>query len=526
MVTRPLLPRPLRVRRALKPGESKLSAKIESDRDAMVALARTLNGISAGELVLSDRQQQDIPPDLRHAVQRLVRSLKARIDAAAPMETRDELTATLSMSAFRKAVTERLSRASRPCALLLIDLDGLKRVNDTRGHPAGDQLLALAASRITSALDVAHLKHGGRHAGPLIGRLGGGEFAALIDVGTIAAAERCARDILHSLQEPFFISRQGLLIGANIGLALAPEHGRYYDHLLRHAELATHEAKSLGRNGLFVFEQRLAERAQQRANMEAMLRCALIESQFELHFQPQVRARQEHRRDVEALIRWRHPEHGIIMPGDFITIAEESGLICEIGRWVLSTAVQTIARWQSAGLSCRVAVNVSMHELTRSDFVDHAREWLARTGAPPHLLEIEVTESAMMTPDRVLLDSLSQLHQLGIGLAIDDFGTGYSNFARLSRLPVNRLKIDRSLVEGVLEGVTQREVLSCIVQLGKTLGHEVVVEGVESEAQAALFKAMGCDLLQGFHLSRPLPEHELMAWLRGSDASPRDGVAA
>lgn len=492
---------------------------MHSDQVMIDRIVNVIDDIAAGELSMSSEHQRLLPLPLSDAMTRLVGTVRARINAASSVTERDDLTSLLSMSTFQHIATERLARADRCHAVLLVDLNNFKHVNDTRGYAAGDQLLTLAAARTTSILDARHLKFGGRAAPPLVGRLGSDTFIVLIDIETIDDAERCARDVLSALREPFFVSSRGLLIGASIGISMSPDHGCHYDHLLRHADLAINQAKALGHNHIATFETRMVEQAHRRAALENALREALLEEQFELYFQPQVRV--DHVTTpptVEALIRWHHPEHGIILPGDFIPLAEESGLICDLGRWVLSNAIKAIARWDGAGLPCKVAVNICTQDLMNHDFVNFTREWLARTGARADALEIEVTESSIMMADETAFDHLTQLHAMGVSLAIDDFGTGYSNFARLAHLPFDRLKIDRSLTRDVLTKPTQREVITCIVQLGKALGHDVVIEGVETEAQATLFQAMGCNVLQGFHLSRPLPEAALLQWLRRAPA--------
>ncbi|MFD1788116.1 putative bifunctional diguanylate cyclase/phosphodiesterase [Sphingomonas floccifaciens] len=498
----------------------------QSGRVSVAEIAEIIGDIAGGELHLSPRREQALPPVLRDAFQRLIRSIRARRNASSLAESRDELTALLSTSCFKQTATERLVRADRCHALLLIDLVDLGRINDTSGYSAGDQLLALAAARISHVLDTIHLKAGGRGDPPLIGRLGGDEFVALVEVEEVQDAEGQAVALINALREPFYVSQRAILIGSNIGLAMVPDHALSYDPLLRHAKLALQDSGRKGPNRVTTFDQAMADEAQRRAALESALGEALIEEQFELYFQPIVRIGDANAQPImEALIRWRHPEHGIIMPADFVPLAEACGLIGDIGRWVLATAMKTIVKWQEAGCPCTIAVNVAAEELAQPEFIGFVREWLVRTGADPRALEIEVTETAVTTASHVALDNLQQLSALGVRLAIDDFGTGHSNFARLSQLPFDRLKVDQSLAREASGNTAQREVVSCIVQLGRALGHEVVIEGIESEAEVSLFTAMGCHLLQGYHYSLPLPENAVLPWLANSRPHSDDGRA-
>jgi diguanylate cyclase len=255
------------------------------------------------------------------------------------------------------------------------------------------------------------------------------------------------------------------------------------------------------------------QRARTTTATETMLSEALNVDQFELYFQPQLGISRSETPAVEALIRWNHPEHGIVMPQDFLPLAERAGLMSEVGRWVLTAAIGAIARLEQAGMRCRIAVNLSASDLVRQDLIEHVRGRLRQTGASAALLEIEVTESAMMISEALSCEQLRLLRDEGVSIAIDDFGTGYSNLSRLARMPIDRLKIDRSLTNGVLGNGSEREIVACIVRLGKVLGHEVTAEGVESHNQARALIEMGCDSLQGFHVSRPLRESELVAWL-------------
>lgn len=490
-------------------------------------LIRVLDSLSAGALVLSDQQQQALSIGVQEALRRLVQSFRVRLEAASSSYTRDEMTGMLSPTTFRGLVTESLSQRARPAAMLSITLEGVQRVNDAYGHLAGDQLLTLAASRISSLLDTSHLRFSNAGEGPLVCRAGGSVFIAFIQVANEADALRTGYGIRDALSEPFFVAGHTVLTSTSIGVAVAPDHGRYYGHLLRHADLAMREARLDKRGVPIVFESGIADRAQNRASMETMLREALVKNQFELHFQPQFRTLAEAALpNVEALLRWRHPIKGLIPPASFLPLAEESGFMCEIGQWVLSTATQTAARWAALGRPCRIAVNVSAVELGQPDFSHFTQKCLSRSGLIASNLVLEITESSMINAEDITLDHLLDLQSLGVGISIDDFGIGYSNFARLGQLPFDQIKIDRSLVRRVLNDPTQREVVKCIVGMSKALGREVVVEGIESKAQVDLFCALGCDLLQGFHISVPLPDKEALKWLETFPVSTQIDRAA
>jgi diguanylate cyclase len=493
-----------------------LDTREQPQTNATACLTYVLDSMAAGEMELSERRQSELPATLRYSLERFIHSFKARIAAATQLESRDSLTGLLTPTAFRNLVSERLSHSPWPCALLMVGIEGWKRVIDADGHGVGDQLITLAASRIASALDAAQLRLGEARSA-LACRLNADEFAIFVEDADSTEVERRARDILHALREPFFISRRAISTSASIGIAMAPEHGRYFDHLHRHADLALRTAKANGLRDICLFRHAFAERAREKANKEVMLREAIVNGEFELYFQPLVACRgDQDPQKVEALIRWHHPEQGILTPDAFMPLAEECGLAGEIDQWVIASAMRTAARWQEAGHRYRIAINISSRELLERDIALHVREWLARTGAQTDLLEIEITESAMMMADTRLLEQLDQLRTLGLGLSIDDFGTGYSNLARLMQAPFDTLKIDRSLVKGTLEDPVRREVLSCVIRLGKAMRCEIVAEGIESEAEASAFAELGCDLLQGYHFSQPLPEAETLLWLEGA----------
>lgn len=496
---------------------SKLYSKIDPDPEQIFeAVVPAIRRMATGHAWRGNCHAPELPRALSSSLDELAASFEARLAALGIATERDALTGGLTRSAFRRTVSMRLEGkpdGDSAHALVVINLDGFKQVNDSAGYAVGDQLLALAMGRMAFAL-TAFVRAGPEAPGLVFGRLGGDEFGVLLENVRAADALRAARAILSAVREPFFLSGTALTVGASVGVALSPDHGGGYQTLLRNADLAMYDVKSAGGNGSRLFEASMGRRASSRAEMEAMLREALSEDQFELVFQPQIRVRPgSGPAAAEALLRWHHPRIGIVMPGEFIPVAEQTGLICEIGRWVLVAAIKAIARWQAAGIVCRVAVNLSVQDLLRPDLVGHIQEWFARTGARPDLLEIEVTESTLIQSEVLPCERLNVLRAMGITVAIDDFGTGYSNLSRLISLPIDRLKIDRSLSSNVADHQDERRVVACIVELGRVLGHEIVVEGIETAAQARIFSDMGCDLLQGFGLSRPLVEGDLLEWL-------------
>ena len=383
-------------------------------------------------------------------------------------------------------------------ALLVLDLDGFKVINDTLGHGAGDQLLQDVADRLARAI----------RASDTLARLGGDEFAVILHpVPGPQAAARVAEKLLACFQEPFRVDGVPHTVSASMGLAFCPQDGEDGATLLRHADAAMYRAKAKGKGNCQCYTPELQERLQERMELERRLRKALEDREFRLHYQPQFRP-DGRLVGFEALLRWDHPELGMIPPSRFIPVAEECGLILPLGRWVLEEACAQMLRWRAAGAEdLRVAVNVSSIQFSDPGWVETVAQTLTRLGLPPACLELELTESLVMDPGSEAGTRLRRLQAMGIRLAVDDFGTGYSSLSYLHRLPVGLLKIDQSFVRAFQPGTGEREgaLLQAIVALARSLGLQVVAEGVETPDQRDFLAELGCDALQGYLLGRPAP---------------------
>ncbi|WP_244936570.1 EAL domain-containing protein [Methylobacterium currus] len=414
----------------------------------------------------------------------------ARHDALTGLPNRAQLQERLDAALAERGADEAVS-------VLCLDLDGFKDVNDTHGHPVGDELLGLVARRLQEAV-------GGT---ALVGRLGGDEFAVIRcapshPAGVAALAER----IVRLLRRPFEVQGHEVGIGTSVGLAMTTESGLTTAELLRRADVALYQAKASGRNGWRAFDPAMDADLQRRRQLGADLRSALAEGQLDLHYQPIVAADGSGLRAREALLRWRHPREGFVSPGEFIPIAEATGQIRRLGSWALARACADAAAWPA---DIKVAVNLSPAQFVGDSLVEEVTAALAASGLPPERLELEITESVLLQDDDATLAILHRLRALGIGTAMDDFGTGYSSLSYLRRFPFDKIKIDRCFVQGLGldagEETGSVEIVRATIGLGKALGMVVLAEGVETEAQAAILREAGCDELQGYLFGRPRP---------------------
>ncbi|MFT4171075.1 MAG: EAL domain-containing protein [Rhodocyclaceae bacterium] len=396
-------------------------------------------------------------------------------------------------------------------AVLFLDLDHFKTVNDSLGHPMGDRMLTTVARRLSDSLREEDL----------LGRLGGDEFVILLprlqqanDAGLVADK------LISTLNEPLIIDQQDLNASASIGIALFPEDGTDVDTLLKHADVAMYGAKQSGRNTYRYFVPAMNERANERLKLETALRRAIERQELVLHYQPQQDIGTSRISACEALVRWQHPERGLLAPMQFVPMAEESGLIHSLGDWILSTACRQQARWAEVGLDLTIAVNISALQFQQSDFAERVAAIVRETGARPHRIELEITESALMTPTDELIARLNRIGAQGIRLALDDFGTGYSSLAYLKRLPIERLKLDRSFVRDLPGDPEDAAIAAATLSLARNLGMEVVAEGVETRGQRDFLALRGCHALQGYFISKPLTAEAMEAWLRTINATP------
>ena len=433
----------------------------------------------------------------------------------------DALTQLANRALFRERVAEALRKrgASDDVTVLFLDLDGFKEVNDSLGHLAGDQLLVQVADRLRASV----------REGDLVARFGGDEFAVLIDSPLSGDgsddAERVARRIVEVLEQPFGSDTRDIHVQASIGLASASKlgepEGDGAEQLMRNADLAMYKAKSAGGGCFAAYHPDMLAGLVARLELEADLRLALERGQLQLHYQPTVDLTTSEVIGFEALARWQHPQRGMITPAEFIPIAEATGLIVPLGRWVLREACRQAVEWTAAadGRPVKMAVNVSVRQFDRADLVEVVAGILAETGMPADQLCLEMTESVLMTDTDDNLEQLLRLKALGVTLAIDDFGTGYSSLAYLRRFPVDTLKIDRSFVERLGALTDDTALADTIVQLGKSLGMATVAEGIEEFGQLAALREMGCHFAQGYYFSRPVPAVEAgRLFLDGADA--------
>ncbi len=409
---------------------------------------------------------------------------------------------------------EQCRRRGEPLALLFLDLDRFKYVNDSLGHHAGDLLLQAVSRRFMTCV----------RAEDTVARTGGDEFVILLpSLPDRSRAVEVAERILAALRDPFDIRSQRLTISPSIGIALYPEDGDDAETLIKHADAAMYQAKAAGRNAYRFYDSQYARELSDRLILENELRLALERKQFILHYQPQLDVFSGEITGVEALLRWQHPQHGLVPPDRFIPIAEDSGLIVPIGDWVLRAACAQAHAWRVAGLlDAPMAVNLSARQFDQPDLPEQIASVLEATGLPATRLELELTESLVMREPERSSDTLSRCKALGLTIAIDDFGTGYSSLAYLRRFPIDRLKIDRSFIKDIVDEPDDAAIAQAIIAMAHSLRLNVVAEGVESDAQLSLLRKWRCGIYQGFLSSRPLPGEGLTALLRGMKAA---GVA-
>jgi diguanylate cyclase (GGDEF)-like protein/PAS domain S-box-containing protein len=413
----------------------------------------------------------------------------------------DALTGLANRAALAQKIDEAAARQRRrdePFTVLLLDLDWFKQVNDTLGHPAGDALLTEVATRLKSLLRETDV----------LARLGGDEFA-IIQAGETnqrEAAQTLAERVIEMIGKPFNIDGGDVRIGASIGIALAPEQGTDSDELLKMADLALYRAKSLGRNGYCFFDPQMSEVASARREIENDLRRAILQNELVLHYQPIVDARTRKITSVEALVRWQHPTKGLVFPDRFIPLAEETGLITQIGEWVLRAACAEAANWPA---EVKVAVNLSLVQFRKTNLADSVMHAVQDTGLPPDRLELEITETALIESAAECLPILRQFKSLGITIVLDDFGTGYSSLSQLAMFPFDRIKIDKTFTQNLTKRSECAAIISATLTLAQTLDIATTAEGVETADQYRLLRLAGVTSVQGYLFKRPGPASEI-----------------
>ncbi|MGZ5037838.1 MAG: EAL domain-containing protein [Usitatibacter sp.] len=436
-------------------------------------------------------------------------ALRRRLLARAKLfDTRDFLTDLPNRALLHERLTRRLARAHGKdwiVAVLFIDLDRFKALNDAFGRALGDRVLKEAAGRLLGCVGEKDV----------VGRVSSDEFAVVLSrITSREDAAAVARRILAELHRPYDLDARLVYCTASIGIAVHPRDGTDAGSLIRNADIAMYRAKESGRNTMRHYEPEMHAVATRRLQMEMVLRGALGRGEFALHYQPRIDARTRAVTGFEALLRWNHPEHGLLAPAEFVPILEETGLIVEVGEWVLDTVCRQVRAWQERGLAARpVAVNLSARQFLLGDLDAVVAAALARAGISAAFLELELTESLLMRDPEQTVRTLRSLERRGVRIAVDDFGTGYSSLAYLSRFPIDSLKIDRAFIRDAEANPEDRAIISTIIQLAHGIGLTVIAEGVETEAQLDLLRAQGCDEVQGFLFSKPVTAMETAQFL-------------
>ncbi len=476
--------------------------------------------LASGTLLLLTLVTATLDARMQHRTARLAASLQeansqlqSANDELKQRAFLDPLTGLPNRLLFEDRLAHALSRNERDSlreasslAVLFVDLDGFKPVNDSLGHAAGDQvLIELSARMIAAARD-----------SDTIARVGGDEFVLLLEnLRDPSDASVLADRLVKATAQPFEYEGRSVQVTASIGIALYPEHGQRHD-LMTNADAAMYAAKRTGGNTYAVFESHMTNGASQQFNLQSDLRHAVTTgTQLSLHYQPKLDGRRSLIRGVEALLRWMHPEHGMISPAVFIPIAERFGLINQLGNWVIEETCRQMRAWDDEGLRLRVAINLSVHQLRQDDLVDRIKGALDHYGIEPERLLCEITESVAMKDIAVTQHTFDALRRVGVFLSIDDFGTGYSSLSYLRQLPAEQLKIDRSFVKDIEDSSDARAVVDAVIKLAHALDLEVVAEGVETAGQRDILLSLNCDELQGFLFARPMTSVQLSEWALG-----------
>jgi len=437
---------------------------------------------------------------------------RAQKDALEYQSLHDPLTGLPNRMLFNDRLRQAIvvgHREREPLVLLIMDMDRFKEVNDTLGHQVGDLLLQQVALRLAATLRQSDT----------VARLGGDEFAVLPAGGTdLEGGSHTAKKILRALEHPFVVDGRNIDVGASIGIAQCPEHGEEADTLMRHADVAMYVAKRTKR-GYAVYAPQLDEHTAAHLALIGELRHAIGHNELVLHYQPTVALKSGRTIGVEALVRWQHPTQGLIPPDEFIPAAEETELVQPLAEWVLNHGLSQLRSWNDSGLDVELAVNLSAWNLRDPDFPELTSGLLENWGVDPNRLTLEITESGIMAPSSVH-EAITQLSTLGVGLSIDDFGTGYSSLARLKRLPVNEIKVDKSFIIGMIADGMSVSIVRSVIELGHNMGLRVVAEGVENRETMDKLVTLGCDLAQGHYLCPPMPATELTRWFRESGRGP------
>ncbi|RDH84789.1 MAG: hypothetical protein DIZ80_04805 [endosymbiont of Galathealinum brachiosum] len=415
----------------------------------------------------------------------------------------DALTGLPNRMLFMDRIDQAISRAQREkgqFALLFLDIDHFKVINDSMGHAAGDQLLNVVSQRLIEVLRKTDT----------IARLGGDEFTIIIeDLEEAESVVLVAKNILAMLDKPVQVNEKEVHIGGSIGIALYPQDGENFGTLLKHSDTAMYRAKELGRQTFQFYADEMSQKAMQRLDLENQIRSALKNEEFTVYYQPKVNLVSGQCQGMEALVRWQHPEKGIITPDDFIPLAEETGLIIQLDEWVMRTACDQFKKWKSAGYPINnLSVNVSARHFKEGGLLKHCKKVLDDIDISPKFIEIELTESALVDNYKSAKEILTEIHQMGIRIALDDFGTGYASMSYLKEFPFDTVKLDRSFVQGLPDNVEDAAIVKAMIQLAEALKLNMVAEGVETEQQKYFLADHCCAYGQGYLWSKPIPAEE------------------
>jgi diguanylate cyclase (GGDEF)-like protein len=477
-------------------------------------LAGIAQRIAAGDYSTSPpAARADEIGDLANAFRNMQQDIAQRESRIMDLAYRDGLTQLPNRALYNDRLDKAIAVAAAnglPVAVLLMDLDHFKDVNDSLGHPIGDLILRAVSSRLELLL---------KRPTDTVARLGGDEFAILLPDDDAAKAERVAKTILHALEMPMTPEGHVVDVRASIGIAVYPEHGSERSTLLRHADAAMYAAKR-GNLGIALWDERYGQHSKERLSLMSGLRKAVDEDELVLFYQPKVPLRvgsgSGSELHAEALVRWRHPTRGLVAPVEFIAFAEQTGYIRAITQWVMAHAVAQCSAWRSADLPMNVSINISARDLVDLELPDRFEALLHKHGCAAQWITLEITESAILDDPDHAIDNLRRLHALGCRLAIDDYGIGYSSLAYLRRLPVHELKIDKTFILGMARDTSDAVIVRSTIDLAHHMGLTVVAEGVEDEATVERLRGLSCDMVQGYLLSRPLGAQEIIAWMRGS----------
>ena len=458
-------------------------------------------------------------PNVAAAVDTLFAEVRASIENAQALGMYDPVTSLPNRLHFRSEADKLLGGAAPASrsAMLFVDLDRFKMVNDSLGHARGDQLLIMVANRLRVVVTAEIAENSCRR--PLLARLAGDEFTLFFpEMVSAEDAERVARRVASAIAEPFELYGHSVDIGASVGVALCPDHGTTVESLMRAADIAMYRAKANGGGQHCLFDDALAAEHQRKIDTEKALTEACQRGEFMLAYQPQLSLVTGELVGTEALLRWNHPKEGLRGPASFVPIAESTGLIAEIGEWVIGEVASTLGSWQRDGRARRVGFNISPRQLDRADFFGSLRRAFDDEGVSLSSVELEFTETAAMKANDAVVAEIAALRNDGARIAIDDFGTGYSNLARLRALPLDRVKLHPSLIADIESSEKARVIVQAVMKLIAGLGCEIVAEGVETSVQADILRAMGCDTIQGYVFAQPMFEAEYLDWTR--DAAP------